>query len=253
MKMSTKLVIFTIFALVFLTFFTSCHGSKSIGGFEIPDSFDENKQYEISFWVKIDNNTVQKDIYDKAIRDFQALYPNVKVTLRQFFNYGDIYKEVLTNISTGTSPNVCITYPDHIAVYKTGDNVILELDQLIADEKYGLGGSQVKFESTTADQIFDKFLDEGKINGVQYALPFMRSTEACYINEDLVKALGYEIPEVMTWDFIFEVCHAAMEPVGTDENGNPIYINGQTVMVPFVYKSTDNMMIQMLRQKGYDY
>ncbi len=30
-------------------------------------------------------------------------------------------------------------------------------------------------------------------------------------------------------------------------------VNGQKVMIPFIYKSTDNMMIQMLRQKGAGY
>ena len=30
-------------------------------------------------------------------------------------------------------------------------------------------------------------------------------------------------------------------------------INGQKVMIPFIYKSTDNMMIQMLRQKNAGY
>jgi multiple sugar transport system substrate-binding protein len=30
-------------------------------------------------------------------------------------------------------------------------------------------------------------------------------------------------------------------------------VNGQNVMIPFIYKSTDNMMIQMLRQKEYGY
>jgi multiple sugar transport system substrate-binding protein len=30
-------------------------------------------------------------------------------------------------------------------------------------------------------------------------------------------------------------------------------VNGQNVMIPFIYKSTDNMMIQMLKQKGAGY
>ena len=34
---------------------------------------------------------------------------------------------MITNISTGTTPNVCITYPDHIATYLTGDNVVVPL------------------------------------------------------------------------------------------------------------------------------
>ena len=50
------------------------------------------------------------------------------MNLRLYTDYGDIYNDVITNISTGTTPNVCITYPDHIATYLTGDNVVVPLD-----------------------------------------------------------------------------------------------------------------------------
>ena len=253
MIMLRKVVILLIFVLTFAIFLTSCHGSRNLDPFEMPSEFDETKQYNITFWSKNDNNVYQQQIYYKAIADFEKLYPNIKVTLKPFVNYGDIYKDVLTNIQTGTTPNVCITYPDHIATYITGENIVVPLDQLISDERYGLGGSEIRFDSPTEEEIFKKFLDEGVIDGVQYAIPFMRSTEACYINKDLVEALGYSIPDQLTWDFIFEVSRAALEPVGVNEDGDPIYVNGQTVMIPFLYKSTDNMMIQMLKQKGYDY
>lgn len=69
------------------------------------------------------------------------------------------------------------------------------------------------------------------------------------MNKTYVEALGYELPETLTWDFIWEVSEAAMKQ---SEEG--IFdINGQNVMIPFIYKSTDNMMIQMLRQKGAGY
>jgi multiple sugar transport system substrate-binding protein len=87
------------------------------------------------------------------------------------------------------------------------------------------------------------------IGGICYALPYMRSTEACYINKTFVEALGYKLPEVLTWDFVWEVSEAAM---AKDSNGN-FLINGQKVMIPFIYKSTDNMMIQMLKQKNAGY
>lgn len=253
MKMTTKLVILLVLGLLSLGFLISCHGSRDIQTFSVPDSFDENKQYEITFWAKNDNNKTQQEIYYNAIAEFEKIYPNIKVNLKPFVNYNDIYREVLTNIQTSTTPNVCITYPDHIATYITGDNIVVPLDELIADEKYGLGGSEIRFDSPTKDEVIDKFLAEGVIDGTQYAIPFMRSTEACYINVDLVEKLGYTVPEQLTWDFIFEVSRAALEPIGVNENGDPIYINGQTIMVPFLYKSTDNMMIQMLKQKGYEY
>ena len=73
----------------------------------------------------------------------------------------------------------------------------------------------------------------------------MRSTEACYINQDYVEQLGYTVPDVLTWDFIWEVSEAAAKK-GAD---GKYVLNGGDVMIPFIYKSTDNMMIQMLRQK----
>lgn len=228
---------------------TSCHGSRGLDEFTVPDSFDESKNYEITFWAKNDTNKTQTAIYEKAISDFESLYPNITVNLRLYTDYGKIYNDVITNISTGTTPNVCITYPDHIATYLTGTNVVVPLDELMSDEKYGLGGSEVKFDSTKGEEIVPQFLDEGKIGGTQYALPFMRSTEACYINKTFVEQLGYTLPETLTWDFVWEVSEAAAKK---DENG-VYYLNSQNVMIPFIYKSTDNMMIQSLYQKGAGY
>lgn len=229
---------------------SGCHGRREQAAFAVPESFDTSRQYEVVFWAKNDTNKTQTDIYKQAIEDFQQLYPNITVTMRLYTNYGDIYNDVITNISTGTTPNVCITYPDHIATYLTGDNVVVPLDELFADERYGLGGSELLYEGPAQEEIVPQFLDECRLGGTYYAVPYMRSTEACYINKDFVEALGYEVPDVLTWDFIWEVSEAAAATKGADG----IYsLNGQKVLIPFLYKSTDNMMIQMLRQKGAGY
>ena len=109
---------------------TGCHGTKGLKEFEIPESFDTSRNYEITFWAKNDTNKTQTDIYAKAISDFEALYPNIKVNIRLYTDYGRIYNDVITNISTNTTPNVCITYPDHIATYLTGQNIVVPLDDL---------------------------------------------------------------------------------------------------------------------------
>ena len=123
-----------------------CHGGVSTTSFAVPDTFDEDASHEITFWAKNDTNKTQVKIYNEAVAGFEKLYPKIKVNLRLYTNYGDIYNDVITNISTGTTPNVCITYPDHIATYKTGQNVVVPLDDLVSDDKYGLGGSQLKFD-----------------------------------------------------------------------------------------------------------
>ena len=243
---------FTAFILAVITLiplFASCHGSRGLDPFVMPEAFDTEKEYEITFWAKNDTNVTQTRIYQKAIEDFQALYPNVKVKLKLYTDYGKIYNDVITNISTQTTPNVCITYPDHIATYMTSPDTVICLDELFYDEKYGLGGSELAFEGVEYDEIIPRFLEECTINSKHYAMPFMRSTEACYINKDLVEKLGYTVPDVLTWDFVFEVSLAAMEK---DEEGN-FLLNGQKTLIPFIYKSTDNMMIQMLKQKAADY
>ncbi len=262
MRMLSKVVILAVICAIITPTLASCHGkivdkntdaatnySASLTEFIPPESFDTSKQYNITFWAKSDSNKYQTAIYKKAAEDFEKLYPNIKVTISIEMDYQRIYQNVLTNIKTGTTPNVCITYPDHIATYLTGNELIVPLEGLMADEKYGLGGSELRFDGPDAGEIEEKFLEECVVNGYQYGLPFMRSTEACYVNKTYVEALGFELPEQLTWDFIWEVSKAALEknPDGTYK------VNGQKVMLPFIYKSTDNMMIQMIRQKGGEY
>ena len=235
--------------MLLLPMLSGCHGKKGTTEFSMPEGLDPNKTYEIVFWAKNDTNITQTKIYNQAIEDFEKLYPNIKVNIRLYTDYNKIYNDVITNIATGTTPNVCITYPDHIATYKTGNNVVVPLDSLIDDPQYGLGGSEVKFDSPTKQEVIPEYLNECILDDHIYALPYMRSTEACYVNKDYVEALGYEIPEILTWDFVWEVSEKALE-----KNPDGTYaVNGKDVMIPCIYKSSDNMLITMLKQQGAGY
>ena len=248
----TALILLLALAAAILS---GCHGTMDQNaakeGYlsEIPLYLDETKKIELTFWAKNDTNKVQTAVYTNAIAEFQKLYPNVTINIRLYADYGRIFNDVITNIATDTTPNVCITYPDHIATYLTGENVMLPLDDWMADPRFGLGGSEVRFDSPKQEEIIPEFLNECILNGKYYALPYMRSTEALYINKELVEKLGYEVPDVLTWDFIWEVSEKAMEK---DEDGL-FKVNGQKVMIPFIYKSTDNMMITMLKQLDAPY
>jgi len=246
-----KKIIITLLSLLLLLSLCGCHGkSVETSRYEVPEEFDDSKNYEITFWAKNDSNQNQVAVYEKAIEEFEKCYPNVKVNLSIYTDYGRIYNDVITNISTNTTPNVCITYPDHIATYITGNGTVLNLNDVIDDPKYGLGGSEVRFDSVKKEDIVSEFFNEGYIGDNLYALPFMRSTEALYINKTYVEKLGYEIPDVLTWDFIFEVSDKAISTFNED---GTYFVNDQEVLIPFIYKSTDNMMIQMLKQLNADY
>ncbi|MGM9605340.1 MAG: extracellular solute-binding protein [Faecousia sp.] len=243
-----KKLLFALLTAALLTL-TGCHGAREQLSFQIPEQFDTERQFEITFWAKNDTNVTQAEIYKKAIADFQEIYPNITVNMRLYTDYSRIYNDVITNISTGTTPNVCITYPDHIATYLTGENVVVPLDELLVDGRFGLGGSQVSFDAPKKDEIIPEFLEECSFSGHCYALPYMRSTEACYVNKTYVEKLGFQLPEVLTWDFVWQVSEAAM---AKNEDGT-FQVNGQKVLIPFIYKSTDNMMIQLLHQLDAGY
>ncbi len=158
--MRKKLLCLLLVLLLTLPLITSCHGSLASNNtsidtpqeneeaptdsekkkiYKLPDTFDESKTYELTFWAKNDTNITQTEIYNKAIKDFEALYPNIKIKLRLYNDYSRIYNDVITNIATDTTPNVCITYPDHIATYLTGKDTVVPIDSLFDNEKYGIG------------------------------------------------------------------------------------------------------------------
>ena len=237
-----------ILLLIVLISLSSCHGSKGkLNTLVLPDEFDTSREYNITFWAKNDGNTEQVKVYNDAIARFENIYPNINVEIRHFNSYPDIYKDVLINIGTNTTPNVCIAYPDHVATYKQGNNMVVDLTDLLEHPSYGLGGKDLKYVSVNKDEIYEKFLNEGIIEDSYYTLPFMRSSEALYINKDYVEALGYTIPSVVTWDWIWKVSEEALKRKG---DGTLPFQKSDDVLYPMIYKSTDNMYITMCKQMG---
>ena len=61
--MMKKAYIPALLALLSLLTLCGCHGSRGQNAFSVPDSFDESRRYEITFWAKNDTNKTQVDIY----------------------------------------------------------------------------------------------------------------------------------------------------------------------------------------------
>ena len=77
MKKTAKLLSVLLLVSLLLTALSGCHGSKGLPEFAIPAEFDTTRDYEITFWAKNDTNKTQTEIYNKAIEDFQKIYPDV--------------------------------------------------------------------------------------------------------------------------------------------------------------------------------
>lgn len=251
--------IFLTISAISILVLSSCHG-KLVPKTDVTtttpvtkvefDDFDESRTYNITFWGKNDSNAVQRAVYEDAVRRFHEIYPNINVEIKNYTDYQQIYADVLLNIPTKTTPNVCIAYPDNVATYAEGENVVLNLSTIMDDPNYGLGGSKVKFNSVKKEEIHTKFFDEGLIKGSYYTLPFMRSSEALYINKQYVEKLGETVPDVPTWDWLWKVCNLALEDKKNELDNNT---EADRVLYPFIYKSVDNMFISYFKQMGWDF
>lgn len=244
MYMKKRIIIIVLFLAAILSL-SSCHGRRNIPNFICPDEFDSSREYTISFWAKNDSNPVQRRLYEQAISEFNEIYPNIHVEITHYSSYPDLYNAVINNIGTNTTPNVAIAYPDHVATYLENPSLIVELDDLLHDSKYGFNGSEILYTSAREADFVGEYLLEGyiKVNGVLglYTLPFMRSTECLYVNKTWLLDNGYEIPEnnIFSWDYIWEICEA-------------VYASNSR-MIPLIYKSSDNFFIQLAKQNGYDF
>ena len=89
-KIINRILLIPALLTVAALLLTGCHGSRERASFTVPESFDDTKQYEITFWAKNDTNKTQTRIYEKAIADFEALYPNITVNMRLYTDYGKI-------------------------------------------------------------------------------------------------------------------------------------------------------------------
>ena len=138
MKKRVLLIVLVLF-ICLVSF--GCHRGRLRSPFVMPEDFDDTKDYYITFWSKNDSNKEQKTIYNDTIKRFNEYYPNIHVELVAYNDYSAIHRDVMKNISTDTTPNVCITYPDFVATYLEGRNVMVPLDDLMNDSEYGLGGS----------------------------------------------------------------------------------------------------------------
>lgn len=244
---------------------TACDG-KSVGGFNVPDTFDKDTEVTVTFWHTMGDNL--QGVLKEAIEGFNTYYPNVKVEHQQIGSYDDVKSQVVTEMSTGNYPSLAYCYDDHVAAYNEAE-ITVPLNNLMSNKKYGFGGSEVEYAIKEND-IVEGFRTSKDTfgDGNIYTLPFLRSTEVLYYNEDFFKANNLTVPT--TWEDMWTVCAKIKEidpkstPLGYDSEANFFITlceaygydyttsNSDTVEGHFLFDNDNtNAMMKMLREK-YD-
>ena len=126
---------------------------------------------------------------DKVVADYQALKPNVKVNSQLVFGEGQgffdgmPYDKILTQIASGTPPDVMMMGSDIAASWARRGNALRALDDVLKRDKI------------EPDKVFYPALAQmARSPGKYYGLPQLTATDRAYLfmNRDVVVGAGLD-------------------------------------------------------------
>ncbi|MFD4530799.1 extracellular solute-binding protein [Kitasatospora sp. NPDC058397] len=155
---------------------TACGGSS---GGSSPNGAVTLKLVAADYGEKESNSS--KAYWNGVATAFTAANPGIKVDV-QVMNWNDIDKQVKTMIQSGNVPDVLQTggYADKVA-----DDLLYKAEDVLS-------------AGTRADLI-PSFADAGRVDGVQYGIPFVSSARALFYNKAVFQQAGITQPPT-TWD-----------------------------------------------------
>lgn len=157
----------------------SCGGGVDVTNKHLPTD-DPSKEVVIQFWHCMGHD--KSENLGKIVKKFNEQYAGkyrVEATAPEK-NYDKLHETVMTRISTGEVPALCMGYPDSFSMYITKNletSHIYKLDNFFNDENYGYSAEE------KADFV-DAFLEEGnhyQFDGI-WSVPMYKSTEIMYYN-----------------------------------------------------------------------
>ena len=195
---------------------------------------------EITFYHTMGANL--REVLDIYIKEFEAMYPNIKITATQEGGYDDVKNKIGKAIIANNQPNIAYCYPDHVASYNLSKKVVA-LDKYInSTDTVTRADGTVELVGLTEEQKNDfitAYYEEGRQFGddQMYTMPFSKSTEVLYYNKTFFEANNLQVPT--TWDEMEAVMQQILE---IDPN-----------CVPLGYDSEANWFITMCEQYGSPY
>ncbi len=186
--------------------------------YDIPEGGYDGSSVTITF-----SHTMNQDlrsILDRYIKEFNKLYPNIKVEHSQVGGYDELHEQINKQIAGNNQPNIAYCYADHVALYNVS-NAVVPLDAFIDHETLGYT------EAEKNDLIAGGYYYEGTVfdeAGTMYTLPILRSTEVMFYNKDVFEECGLTPPT--TWEEMEQVCKVLKEkypdstPLGYDSESN---------------------------------
>ena len=146
-------------------------------------------------------------IVDGIVSDFESANPDINVNAIYAGNYNDARVKALAALQSGDPAQLSVMFS--IDVHELMDlDAIVPFDDVVSTEE----------EKDWLNSFYPALMENGKVDGKTYGVPFQRSTIVMYYNKDMFRAAGLD-PEKppTTWQEVAEM-GAALTVKNADGN-----------------------------------
>ncbi len=140
----------------------------------------------ITFWHAM--NGAPEKALQKLTDDFMKANPNIKVELQNQSTYKDLQAKINSTLTSPKDlPTITQAYPNWLFNAASQD-ALVDFKPYIENETIGF---------KKGEEIRSDLMQGAQINGVQYGIPFNKSTEVLFYNADLLKQYGVKVPTTL--------------------------------------------------------
>ncbi|WP_311491802.1 extracellular solute-binding protein [uncultured Anaerococcus sp.] len=199
---------------------------------KVEEKAEENKdkepakegQTEVVFWHAMGGG--QGDALESLVKDFEKENPDVKITLQHQGGYGDLNQILVATMQSPKDlPTITQAYPDWMLQFSEA-GMVADL----TDRVKGENGIE------DYDDIFQGVRDEIEQDGKIIGIPFNKSTEVLWYNQDIFDELGIKNPTN------FDELKEAAKKIKAAKN-----------IPAFGWDSLSNFYVTYLKNKGIDF
>ena len=183
--MTTKKWVFAAAAAATLVL-GACGNNDSSAGNDEEIATEITEETTVTFWHAM--NGAQEESLTKLTDAFMADNPNIKVELQNQSQYSDLQAKINSTLpSPKDLPTITQAYPGWLW-NAAQDEMLVDLGEYIDNDTIGWGDQE---------EIRSSLLEGAQIEGVQYGIPFNKSTEMLFYNADMLEEYGVEVPTTL--------------------------------------------------------
>jgi ABC-type glycerol-3-phosphate transport system substrate-binding protein len=169
---------------------------------KMPAEFDDTRT-TIRFWHSMAGGL--GEVLDELIIRFQKENPDIRVISIYQGSYGSLSQKIIGAAVVNELPDISQAYPAWISRLNEDpeNQAVIALDDRIAADK-----------DFDVDDLVSVLLDDCKMDGKLYAIPFNKSFPVLYYNKEMLDR--YNLKPPVTWDEFTDVARALTKDLDSD-------------------------------------